>query len=135
MGKDRRVEEKGEDDERREEAIASISTLQPNFKVTRASNLQLSKLHELHKRRLKIKSKNYKKIKDAKDNSVHGQRKDLDEDSNPSTEDLGAPNLNRNDQNFFASQDIPKEYHAPKTRHKLHWGLDTKERWERKANM
>ncbi|ONI17202.1 hypothetical protein PRUPE_3G144700 [Prunus persica] len=35
----------------------------------------------------------------------------------------------------FVQQEGMATYHAPQKRQKLHWGLDTKERWERKANM
>lgn len=38
--------------------------------------------------------------------------------------------------NFSSYQKESEEkYLASKKRVKLHWGLDTKERWERKANM
>lgn len=33
------------------------------------------------------------------------------------------------------SSSFVEQEDAPKRRQKLHWGLDTKERWERKANM
>ncbi|XP_052304570.1 uncharacterized protein LOC18099474 isoform X2 [Populus trichocarpa] len=124
-----------EEDEKREEAIASNPSLQPNFKPKRVTQDQLSKLQELHKRRLQIKSKIHKKSKDGTGKS-HG--KDLkSKDTGTNIEDSGAPDLKPLDDNasFSTPQDNVSAHHSEKKRQKLHWGLDTKERWERKANM
>lgn len=124
-----------EEDEKREEAIASNPSLQPDFKPKRVTQEQLSKLQELHKRRLQIKSKIHKKSKDGTGKS-HG--KDLkSKDTGTNIEDSGVPDLKPLDDNanFSAPQDNVSAHHSEKKRQKLHWGLDTKERWERKANM
>ncbi|KAL9381239.1 hypothetical protein Peur_026896 [Populus x canadensis] len=115
-----------EEDEKREEAIASNPSLQPDFKPKRVTQDQLSKLQELHKRRLQIKSKIHKKSKDLKS-----------KDTGTNIEDSGAPDLKPLDDNasFSTPQDNVSAHHSEKKRQKLHWGLDTKERWERKANM
>ncbi|KAG6743127.1 hypothetical protein POTOM_054073 [Populus tomentosa] len=90
---------------------------------------------ELHKRRLQLKSKIHKKSKDGTGKS-HG--KDLkSKDTATNIEDSGVPDLKPLDDNanFSAPQDNVSAHHSEKKRQKLHWGLDTKERWERKANM
>ncbi|XP_021296406.1 uncharacterized protein LOC110425741 isoform X2 [Herrania umbratica] len=125
MGKQKEEEE---EDNRREAAIASTLSLQPNFKPVGVSHQQLSKFRELHRRRLQIKAKS----------KIHKKPKDSQEaDSNTKVEDSSVPNLKSRseDDNPFAQQDNVVVQHAPKKRQKLHWGLDTKERWERKANM
>ncbi|KAH8483345.1 hypothetical protein Peur_064304 [Populus x canadensis] len=139
------LQEAEEEDEKREEAIASNPSLQPNFKPQRVTQDQLSKLQELHKRRLQIKSKIHKKSKDGtgkshgkdlKSKKSHG--KDLkSKDTGTNIEDSGAPDLKPLDDNasFSTPQDNVSAHHSEKKRQKLHWGLDTKERWERKANM
>uniref|UniRef100_A0A6N2KMS8 Uncharacterized protein n=1 Tax=Salix viminalis TaxID=40686 RepID=A0A6N2KMS8_SALVM len=128
--------QKGEEEsERREESIASNPTLQPDFKPKRVTQDQLSKLQELHKRRLQIKSKIHKKSKDGTGKS-HG--KDLkSKDTGTDIEDSGVLDLKTLDDNanFSTPQGNASAHHSEKKRQKLHWGLDTKERWERKANM
>ncbi|KAG1347082.1 putative protein FAM204A [Cocos nucifera] len=57
-------------------------------------------------------------IKDGKDVSASGV-----------TEDSNISKLKEN------TCLVEKTNPDPKKRRKLHWGLDTKERWERKANM
>ncbi|GAV85549.1 hypothetical protein CFOL_v3_28985 [Cephalotus follicularis] len=132
-----------EEDNRREVAIASNPFLQPNFKPTGGvTQQQLSKLQELHRRRLQIKStsKVHKKFKDGAGNS-HGRdlnAKDCEEtDLSAKDGDSTVPNWNSlNDStNSTIQPDNVTVQLAPKKRQKLHWGLDTKERWERKANM
>ncbi|XP_016435875.1 uncharacterized protein LOC107762068 isoform X5 [Nicotiana tabacum] len=52
-----------DDDGRREAAIASVPSLQPNFTSKKGLNpAQISKFQELHRRRLKIKARS--KVKD-----------------------------------------------------------------------
>ncbi|KAF4363284.1 hypothetical protein F8388_001825 [Cannabis sativa] len=53
------------------------------------------------------------------------------EDKEPT--DLGYNYDNENSSSF--QQESGAAYLVPKHHQKLHWGLDTKERWERKANM
>ncbi|KAL5743326.1 hypothetical protein ACOSQ2_026442 [Xanthoceras sorbifolium] len=134
-----------EEDERREAAIASTQFLQPNFKPKRLTQDQLSKFQELHRRRLQIKSKpkfREKSKGNAKGSSkFHGKDLDSkdhdDRDSSTEMEVSSTPNLksHNNDINSTIQQDNVAANLAPKKRQKLHWGLDTKERWERKANM
>ncbi|XVE72093.1 hypothetical protein DITRI_Ditri11bG0011100 [Diplodiscus trichospermus] len=138
MGK--RKEE--EEDNRREAAIASTLSVQPNSKPAGVTDQQLSKFQELHRRRLQIKakSKNHKKLKDQtkKFHTEDLNTTDSEEaDSNAKFEDLSVPNSKScsEDHNPFARQDKVMMQPTTKRRQKLHWGLDTKERWERKANM
>ncbi|XP_028125504.1 uncharacterized protein LOC114322402 isoform X3 [Camellia sinensis] len=105
-----------EEDERREAAIATRASLQPNFKPDGVSQSQLSKFQELHRRRLQIKAKSKIKKK-AKGEILVGI-------SGNTTKDT-----------FSQQQENVAVHIGTKKRQKLHWGLDTKERWERKANM
>ncbi|XVF71614.1 hypothetical protein PTKIN_Ptkin12aG0053000 [Pterospermum kingtungense] len=140
MGK--RKEEEDEEDNKREAAISSTLCLQPNFKPAGVTPQQLSKFQELHRRRLQIKakSKTHKKLKDRTKNFHAEDLNTTDSqeaDSNTKIEDSNVPNLkNHNeDNNPFTQEDNVAMHHATKKRQKLHWGLDAKERWERKANM
>ncbi|KAM6567259.1 hypothetical protein CsatA_026387 [Cannabis sativa] len=124
-----------DEDERRESAIASSLSLQPHFKPpTALKQTQLSKFQELHRRRLEIKSKSKFKKK-QKDGCSKSHCKDVItkdcEDKEPT--DLGYNYDNENSSSF--QQESGAAYLVPKHHQKLHWGLDTKERWERKANM
>ncbi|XP_065848332.1 uncharacterized protein [Euphorbia lathyris] len=136
MNREEEIEE--EDDERRETALTSTPSLQPGFKPTRISQDQVSKLHELHRRRLKIKSKIHKKLKDGNGRSYC---KDLNHDDGKTsvseTEHSKASDLKRSQGNiaFSAQQNNVAALDLQKKRQKLYWGLDTRERWERKANM
>ncbi|KAJ4707073.1 hypothetical protein OWV82_020644 [Melia azedarach] len=134
-----------EEDDRREAAIASAQSLLPNFNSKGVSQDQLSKFRELHRRRLQIKSKS--KFHKKSEGIAHGTGKPHgkdpnskhhdDTDTNITTEDSSVRNLNshNNDISSSVQQDSAAANLAPKKRQKLHWGLDTKERWERKANM
>ncbi|PKI69935.1 uncharacterized protein LOC116202928 [Punica granatum] len=121
------------EDERREAAIASAPALQPNSKPSGVTKGQLSKFQELHRRRLQIKAKSKKqkglKGVTSKFQWKYDNDKDcLGDDSGPqgsSVPDSGSPTEQEN-----VATDV-----GLKTRQKLHWGLDVKERWERKANM
>ncbi|KAA8547788.1 hypothetical protein F0562_004217 [Nyssa sinensis] len=135
-----------EEDERREATIASAPSLQPNFKPSGVNQAQLTKFQELHRRRLQIKarSKIKTKSKGISDEASKSHRKHLD------TEDCTDENLSetiKEDSSVSISKgndirgipslqlDNVAAQVASKKRQKLHWGLDTKERWERKANM
>ncbi|KAH9675718.1 hypothetical protein KPL70_018907 [Citrus sinensis] len=134
-----------EEDERREAAIASSQYLQPNFKVKGVTQDQLSKFQELHRRRLQIKSKSkfHKKPKGSAYGTSRSGGEDLnsmphgDVDASTTIEDSSVSNLKSHNNDISSSipHDDVAESLAPKKRQKLHWGLDTKERWERKANM
>ncbi|KAI3794196.1 hypothetical protein L1987_36825 [Smallanthus sonchifolius] len=122
-----------EEDERREAAIASVSCLNPKFTSSSAvSQARLSKFQELHKRRLQIKEKSKIKNK-SKGRSTRSNKLEQKDNHAKTTED------NSNLVSLDTHQDVvPKDVVAQKASkkpQKLHWGLDTKERWERKSNM
>ncbi|MFS8010594.1 hypothetical protein Hanom_Chr14g01298911 [Helianthus anomalus] len=121
-----------EDDERREAAIASLPCLNPKSKPSSAaSQARLSKFQELHKRRLQIKQKT--KIKNKSKGRSYGptklEEKDNEAEPYKTTEDNSSSISLDNHQ-----ENVPAQM-ASKKPQKLHWGLDTKERWERKSNM
>ncbi|XP_024029574.1 bromodomain-containing protein DDB_G0278469 [Morus notabilis] len=130
-------EEEEEEDDRREAAIALKTSLRPDFKPksNAISQAQFSKFQELNRRRLEIKSKsNFKKKQ--KGDLTKSQRK------NPNTNDVEhkdtssqSSDKHNNKDSSLLQQESITTYSAPMPRQKLHWGLDTKERWERKANM
>ncbi|XP_019182454.1 PREDICTED: uncharacterized protein LOC109177532 [Ipomoea nil] len=136
-----------EDDERREAAIASAPSLRPNFRPTSGiTSDQLSKFQELHRRRLQIKSRSKTKNYSRKGN-VNGHGKSHGKDSNAKeclehmneevdgpTEDLAVPKSSLADISS-SQQDNTVSHNESSKRQKLHWGLDVKERWERKSNM
>lgn len=129
--------DQGGEDERREAAIGAIAPLQSSFKSKLVRQDQLSKLQELHKRRLQIKAQTNKKSKDG-----HGKHRGKDNktnsDGDAKCENSGTLNLKGHDDDcrctVHQDDDLIEEL-VPQKRQKLHWGLDTKERWERKANM
>ncbi|XP_068336158.1 uncharacterized protein [Pyrus communis] len=129
------------EDERKEAAIASTPCLQPNYKPKSLTQTQLSKFQELHQRRLQIKSKSKmgKKPKDSrgKSHSIDLTARDTANQDSVITLETSTVCDSENHKNETSSvvqhEDIAVR--AQKKRHKLHWGLDTKERWERKANM
>ncbi|KAE9619900.1 hypothetical protein Lalb_Chr02g0158161 [Lupinus albus] len=136
------MERREEEEERREAAIASTPCLQPNFKPKGSlTNHHLSKFRELHNKRLQLKSKSKFKTKSKGGATVkksHGN--DLSSQSNRSV-DLRVDNeepivrvCEGFDSIYEDSKDNISVFYAPK-KQKLHWGLDTKERWERKSNM
>ncbi|CAL5367313.1 unnamed protein product [Camellia sinensis] len=139
-----------EEDERREAAIATRASLQPNFKPDGVSQSQLSKFQELHRRRLQIKAKSKikKKAKGEILVGISGENsksrvKNLD--ANDVTEEISSKEIDHSSvsilkgnttKDIFSQQQENVAVHiGTKKRQKLHWGLDTKERWERKANM
>lgn len=130
------------DNERREAAIASAASLQSNFKPKGGvSSAQLSKFQELHKRRLQLKtrSKPKKKSKGLIDEFGTTEKKNL---SVKECTDIRLSSRNEetstsfpHDVSSYSHQEKGESFPVPKERKKLHWGLDTKERWEMKANM
>lgn len=134
-----------EEDERREAAIASSACLNPKFRPSSAvSRAQLSKFQELHKRRLQIKDKskikkkaNLSTGKSSGPGSSEGKDHHADEYTNEipcktAQYTTNSPSLDSHQNNISC---MPKDVAASKKPQKLHWGLDTKERWERKSNM
>ncbi|XP_058180465.1 uncharacterized protein LOC131298970 [Rhododendron vialii] len=137
--------EEDSDDERREAAIASTPPLQPNFNPSGITHAQLTKFLELHKKRLQIKarskirnkskgmlnktSKSCFKNPDAKDVTEEISSKEIDDSSASVLNGSAMKNT------LALPKDTATVLVGAKKRQKLHWGLDTKERWERKANM
>ncbi|KAF2597093.1 hypothetical protein F2Q68_00007387 [Brassica cretica] len=111
-------EEAGEN--RKEALLASTESLQPNFNRSNVTQKQISKLQELHKRRMKIKA-NSKKPK-AKQQSR-------------AVEDGESSKILKESTTSSSTTTLEQQPAAPMKPQKLYWGLDTKERWERKANM
>ncbi|KHN41494.1 hypothetical protein glysoja_044667, partial [Glycine soja] len=133
--------EKEEEDRRREAAIASSSCLRPNFNPKGITQDQLSKFRELHKRRLQLKSKSKFKMK-SKDRANKKSHGDVLSSQNGGTQGSNVDHKESNlwndcegfDSRYEDSKDDIPVMSAPK-KQKLHWGLDTKNRWERKSNM
>ncbi|KAI4352207.1 hypothetical protein L6164_006480 [Bauhinia variegata] len=132
--------EKKEEDRRREAAIASTPCLQPNFNTKGVTKEQLAKVRELHKRRLQVKSKSKAKTKHETNKSQHNNLKV--EDSGAENKSVDHKDLSLSNQEGFDSRnksclvlDDSSVHLASNKRQKLYWGLDTKERWERKSNM
>ncbi|XP_051127009.1 uncharacterized protein LOC127248613 isoform X2 [Andrographis paniculata] len=135
-------------DRRRESAIASAASLRPNFKPRRGlSEAQLSKFQELHKRRLQIKAKSkaHKRAKDdgkskLQKNTMEGESVN-DQEPSESSGDPGNGDHSvlekrvKDHSSFMEGQEDNGDLATARRRQKLYWGLDTKERWERKSNM
>ncbi|VFR00920.1 unnamed protein product [Cuscuta campestris] len=136
-----------DEDARREAAIASARTLLPDIRPNSAVTAdQLSKFQELRRRRLQIKAKSKAK-RHLKKGKVDGGGKCLGEDNKAKlciehasknadgqTEYLEVPRSSSDDI-LHVKQDTTLPHKEPHKRQKLHWGLDVKERWERKSNM
>ncbi|PWA68535.1 hypothetical protein CTI12_AA307850 [Artemisia annua] len=137
-----------EDDKRKEAAIASVAdSLNPKLKPSSSSSqARLSKFQELRKRRLEIKEKSKTKKKskgrlsrpsglDEKDS--HGEECASEKASKAAavedTSNFIA--LDRHQENVSTVPNDVALRIVPKKPQKLYWGLDTKERWERKSNM
>ncbi|KAL3618960.1 hypothetical protein CASFOL_037188 [Castilleja foliolosa] len=124
-------------DERREAAIASSASLRPNFKPKSGlTESQLAKFQELHKRRLQIKarSKAHKKDKGlgygiSKPHKMAVEVRDCTEPIKPPDAQRKLANVSSLEEGNVAGKSVANK------RQKLHWGLDAKERWERKSNM
>ncbi|CAN8256124.1 unnamed protein product [Cochlearia groenlandica] len=121
--------EREAEENRKEALLASTHSLQPNFNRSNVTHKQISKLQELHKRRMQLKanSKIHKKPKESKKSQCKAAEdgessKKLKESTSSST-------------TFEQKHHHKKVVTAPMVPQKLYWGLDTKERWERKANM
>ncbi|WMV16853.1 hypothetical protein MTR67_010238 [Solanum verrucosum] len=144
-----------EDDGRREAAIGSAPSLQPNFtNKNGVNNAQISKfqtkeiqnllaeLRELHRRRLKIKAKS--KVKDKSKGTLVSTKKYNGEDVNAkckeitdenSIETAKDPRITLSISSTADLSSSQEDNTLSRKQQKLHWGLDTKERWERKSNM
>ncbi|KAK7381067.1 hypothetical protein VNO78_33591 [Psophocarpus tetragonolobus] len=136
-----RMEKEEEEDRRREAAIASTPCLQPNFNPKGVTQHQLAKFRELHKRRLQLKSKSKFKTKSKDGANKKSQGGNLSSQSS-GTQGLKVDHKEPsflNDFEVFESGNKDSQDAVPvlsgSKKQKLHWGLDTKERWERKSNM
>ncbi|GAB4832325.1 hypothetical protein Ancab_006339 [Ancistrocladus abbreviatus] len=94
---------------------------------------------ELHRRRLQIKSKikTKKKPKDemGKFQEEIVKKKDCPDENSDQVVKASCAAMSSSDSNDVSSFQKVDINHILKKRQKLHWGLDVKERWERKANM
>ncbi|KAK4367973.1 hypothetical protein RND71_011765 [Anisodus tanguticus] len=134
-----------EDEGRREAAIASAPSLQPNFTPKKGLNpCQISKFQDLHRRRLKIKAKS--KVKDKSKGAldeaekyngkvVNTKCKEIMDEKSIKTAKDPRITLSISSMTEPSQEDNLAGHTLSKKWQKLHWGLDTKERWERKSNM
>ncbi|KAK2999029.1 hypothetical protein RJ639_023504 [Escallonia herrerae] len=126
--------EEVDDDERREAAIASASALNPNFKPAPggATQSQLAKFQELHRRRLKIKarSESNKKSKGIVDGTTKPHLKDVNatelkgKSASNTVEDSRVPISKGSNMRAFSTklQDDVKAKMPSNKRQKLYWG-------------
>ncbi|EOA23049.1 hypothetical protein CARUB_v10003819mg [Capsella rubella] len=117
------------EENRKEALLASTQSLQPNFSRSNVTQKQISKLQELHKRRMQIKAntKIHKKPKASK-NCQSKAIEDGQQSSQKFKESTSSSTLEEQNHN-------KTQVTVPTKPQKLFWGLDTRERWERKANM
>ncbi|KAL4179051.1 hypothetical protein AMTRI_Chr13g118150 [Amborella trichopoda] len=114
-----------EDEERREAAMAAASALQPNFQSSSVTEDQLAKLKVLFNPPIFFFS-------------IHraSKHKFISQESQTRSAGALAETLSAS---TVEGTCIKEQEQTPSLtltkRQKLHWGLDTKERWERKANM
>lgn len=136
------MEEDGDKDRRREAAIAATPVLQPNFQAESVSHEQLQKLKELRRRRLQIKktTSSFKKIKGNTTADKASKASEIITKGDITQKDRESI-VPEESYHYVKNVDVhktSKEQNVPlpqKKRQKLHWGLDTRERWERKGNM
>ncbi|CAH9094679.1 unnamed protein product [Cuscuta epithymum] len=137
----------GDDDAGREAAIASAPSQLSDKKPKSGPTVErLSKFQELRRRRLQIQAKSKTKSCFKKE-IVNAPRKSHDTDNKTKEsieymsknadglpEDLAVPRSSSDD--IIPSNHQNTVVHeASHKRHKLHWGLGVKKRWERKSNM
>eukprot|EP00250_Pteridium_aquilinum_P015732 c22730_g1_i1 orf=129-560(+) len=126
-------------DNDKEVALASALALQPNFMSQSVSKEQIAKLQALRYRRLQLKhnkafmekkeSQDMKGVKRLKVNDSISCSKSNVKTSTTLLKDGDSKHLELN------RKEVEKSYHPRKRSHKLRWGLEIKERWERKGNM
>ncbi|CAF1886569.1 BnaC02g06420D [Brassica napus] len=113
--------EREAEENRKEALLASTQSLQPNFNRSNVTQKQISKLQELHKRRMKIKA-------NSKKHKAKQQRRAVEDGESSKV-------LKESTSSSSSTTTLEQQPAAPMKPQKLYWGLDTKERWERKANM
>ncbi|CAH9141941.1 unnamed protein product [Cuscuta epithymum] len=125
----------GDDDAGREAAIASApSQLSDKKPKSGPTADQLSKFQELRRRRLQIQAKSKTKSRLKKDNKTKESIEHMSKNADGLPEDLAVPRSSSDD--IIPSNHQNTVVHeASHKRHKLHWGLGVKKRWERKSNM
>lgn len=123
----------------REAALAESPAINGTLHTNSVTSTQLRKLQELRHKRLQLKKagvpfaasanpkKQNKRMANLKDNLVDWVGSDLPLAENPQG------TVER--QELRATEIIAPAQKQSKKRQKLSWGLDTKERWERKGNM
>ncbi|EES03458.3 hypothetical protein BDA96_03G284200 [Sorghum bicolor] len=128
----------GDDDDeakRKEAALASSRLLDPWFKPSKLSQDRLDKFKELHKKRLQIteKPKYKRKPKGTTGRSIKvtSEYKFTDKDASADSSPRDVHHMS----SVTGIQGDPASDLSSRNKRKLHWGLDIKERWERKANM
>lgn len=126
----------GDEEAKRKEALlASTRLLDPGFKPTKLSQDRLDKFKELHKKRLQITEKPKYKIKQkgaiGRSTKVNNDYKFTDKDG---SSDSSPRDLHHTSSVIVIQEDASSAL-SSRNKRKLHWGLDIKERWERKANM
>ncbi|XP_074279066.1 uncharacterized protein LOC141604419 [Silene latifolia] len=129
-----------DDDVNRAAANGSNTDVPSNLKLTRVTHHQLSKFQELQRRRLQLISKPKNKKFKAKGAKPKLQKEELGTKGFPddnSDQGINVTNSNSHEteSNEVLSSSTQVNIHPAFQKKKLHWGLDSKERWERKANM
>ncbi|KAL9231320.1 hypothetical protein vseg_006561 [Gypsophila vaccaria] len=122
---------------------AQITSKSRDSKSSGVTQNQISKFQELQRRRLQLmsKPKNKKfKTKGAKSKSRNENletKESLDENLDQCVKDAGNATSSSQgcETNDLSSSSPRSDVHPVFQKKKLHWGLDSKERWERKANM
>ncbi|KAK8937676.1 hypothetical protein KSP40_PGU012381 [Platanthera guangdongensis] len=119
----------------REAALSASPILQPDFKFSKVTQAQLDKFRELHNRRLHLKgkSKGRPKVSLGKTSQVVKTCTVVNEDDGK----IKVTTNNIEASNILAANGKDNELGTlgMRKKKKLHWGLEAKERWERKANM
>ncbi|VAH63102.1 unnamed protein product [Triticum turgidum subsp. durum] len=127
--------DEGNEAKGKEDALASSRLLDPEFKPSKLSQDQLDKFKELHKKRLQIKEKTKSK---GKPKGRTGENTNVANDSKFNNKDKSIDSAAIDVQHTTSTTGAQANL-APslplRNKRKLHWGLDVKERWERKANM
>ncbi|KAJ4750257.1 hypothetical protein LUZ62_084662 [Rhynchospora pubera] len=128
--------EDGSEEERKREASASQATVPATYPKPKVTQSQIEKFKELNQKLLEIKEKTDRKIK-PKGISSTRKRPCLELESKVNKDSPISVKFTEPEKSQLS---IPAELEGPapvpqKYRRKLHWGLDTKERWERKSNM
>ncbi|GMN28127.1 hypothetical protein TIFTF001_001939 [Ficus carica] len=131
-------EDEEEEEERREAAIALTPSLQPDFKP-KSSAISQSQLSKFQRDCIPIIVREgppllpHFSYLDGR-TKLHCKDSSTKDFEHKDSSFFGSENNNNKD-NSLLQQESSITPSAPTQRQKLHWGLDTKERWERKANM